>query len=651
METSEQRATRRMMSGWLTKQINDLGKPDGIKKRDIRAQVLHALQEIDVRIAELNRSLQENFHVAPGRRDLVKFYMKGGNAFECIRDPRGEAAMRNGGGTSDWDTQVVIDPWAPVPLQRFIYGLLEELVTDTMIRAGVDIARIADTFADETVKHWKAQRDDLERKDYSAYTLEYDDPQSLRQVYDQQRLGLWTNDRRRLSEPDIDHPERMPGILLNDAIRPFVLYRLGYTWHAKLPPPLPFAALSAQPPIRLPAKLPKPLPQMKADIRKPLLMELIDVTLPRRDTIEAVAVWEELAQKHIAIEKMTVSVKSPDADIAETEPTGDIARVKLPLPDIMYHLREIATMLCEIADGSSRHPDKLERRFARFKQIWVPGDKEQIRRILSKMAGVPDIGATPLAHMEKVTQYIEKYGGDLKDAILGDEDAAFTQARRLMDWIAQRTAEQNDSFTKNDHVSRAWLEEFDRGRNELREIVDEVAKGVPGVVEGALEAAYSDDLVLIRFLEENEYLTPRQIGLSGVFRAAVIRVRTPMQVDALGTLFLARFGLHFDGPKSAEAEHSVRYRAYGVPRATGITHELTMVAFDEGKATTYLSITTATSGEAPFRRDAVNPYVNFASLPEIAAQRKIAAALIEDYLIRNVISRQYEALKTLLPVV
>ncbi|AJX31445.1 hypothetical protein [Burkholderia oklahomensis] len=616
------------MSAWLTKQINDVATPAGIATPAIRSQVLEALQEIDARIAELNRSLQEKYHVAPGR-ELVKFYMKGGNAFECVLDPHGEAAMQNGGGTSDWDTQIIVDPWAPVPLQAIIYGLLEELVTDTMIQAGVDIALAAGDFADGTVARWTTRRADLNGVNYSAYALEYDDPQSLRQVFDQQRLGLWTNDRRRVSAPDIDHPERIPGILLNDAIRPFILHRLGYTWHATLNP-------QSQDQWNV------------GDIRKPVLMELIDVTLPRRDTIEAVAVWEELAQGQVTVTDQAVAVDRPNED-------GTL--VFLPLPDIMYHLREIATMLCEIADGSSRHPDKLERRFKRFKQIWMLGgqeqigNQEQIGHILSKMAGVANIGANPPVHKENVTQCIEKYGGDLKDAILRDKDAAFKLARSLMDCIAQRTAEQDHSFTENGLVSLSWLKDFDRGRNELREIVDEVAKGVPDVVEGALEAAYSDDLVLIRFLEENEYLTPRQIGLSGVFRAAVIRVRTPMQVDALGTLFLARFGLHFDGPKSAEAEHSVRYRAYGVPRATGITHELTMVAFDEGKATTYLSITTATPGEAPFRRDAVNPYVNFASLPEIAAQRKIAAALIEDYLIRNVISRQYEALKTLLPVV
>ena len=38
-----------------------------------------------------------------------------------------------------------------------------------------------------------------------------------------------------------------------------------------------------------------------------------------------------------------------------------------------------------------------------------------------------------------------------------------------------------------------------------------------------------------------------------------------------------------------------------------------------------------------------------ASLPELANQRKVAAALIEDYTIRTVIAKQYDVLKRLLP--
>ncbi|EIP89611.1 MULTISPECIES: hypothetical protein [Burkholderia] len=649
METPEQRSARRAMSSWLTELINDVEKPDGIEKRAIRARVLEALQEIDVRIAELNESLQAKFHVVQGRK-LVKFYMKGGNAFKCIHEPEGTAATENGGGKSDWDTQVVIDPWAPVPLQAYVYGLLEELVTDTMIRAGVDIARVAGDFADQTIKQWIAQRDDPKSKHriYSAYSLEYDDPQSLRQVFDQQRLGLWTNDRRRISDPDVDHPERIPGILLNDAIRPFILHRLGYTWHAQLPslPPLLLSKL----PVPQPTLLRGPLPaQIKTDVRKPLLMELIDVTLPRRDTIEAVAVWEELAQGQIDIQNTTIAVKSSGADSAEVGATGDSTEVKLPLPDIMYHLREIATMLCEIADGSSRHPDKLDRRFERFGQIWRSSDRSQIAHTLSEMAGVADINAAPPAHVASVTDAIEQHGGSLTQAILDDGDPAYCLARNLMDRIADGMAANHNDFTAGGHVPRELLIRFDEARVRLRQLIDRTVARLPNeLAVGVLDAAFSDDLVLIRVLEQNEYVEPRQIGFSGVLMAVVIRVKNQLQLDTLCELFRTEFDPRYVDTRIST---SVRFRTYSVPRATGITHEMTMVVFEKGKAIAYLTMTTATPGEAPFRRDAAYPDLEYASLPEIAAQRKVAAALIEDYLIRKTISQQYEALKTLLPVV
>ncbi|WP_231643243.1 hypothetical protein [Ralstonia syzygii] len=629
METPEQRSARRAMSAWLTKQVNNVAVPDGIATQAIRGQVLEALSEIDVRITELNRSLQENYHVVPGR-DLVKFYMKGGNAFECIRNPQGPAATQNGGGASDWDTQIIIDPWAPLPLQAILYGLVEELVTDTMIQAGVDIAEVAGDLARLTREHWQGtqqrvgDRVNLDGTNYSAYALTYDDPQSLRKVFDQQRLGLWTNDRRPVSAPDIDHPERIPGILLNDAIRPFILHRLGYTWHAELDP---------KPPVQPNA----------GDIRKPVLMELIDVTLPRRDTIEAVAVWEELDQRQVTITEQEVQVNLPD---------GDFVHVLLPLPDIMYHLREIATMLCEIADGSSHHPDKLEKRFARFKLICDGSNQQQqqdILHALNAMAGVVDIGVNPPAHVGSVTHAIEEYGGALRQAILGDTDPAYSLARNLMDRIARGARGQGGGFTPDGHVSGSVLAQFGRTRTELGQWVTEaVARLPPTVAAGVRAAAYSDDLVLIRSLEQEKYLLPQQIGFSGVWGAVVIRVDTRSQLDTLGELFRS---LLAGGPQHPDPTTSVRFRTYSVPRATGITHELTMVVFKQGKAVAYLSVTTASPGAAPLRFNESDPGVEFASLPEIALQRKVAAALIEDYLIRKVIARQYEALKTLLPVV
>ena len=622
MESSEQKSARRAISGWLTKQINNVAQPDGMETPAIRIQVLEALQEIDDRITELNQTLKEKYYVVAGR-DLLKFYMKGGNAFECVRAPNGTAALQNGGGTSDWDTQIVIDPWAPVPLQAVIYGLVEELVTDALVQAGVNIALAAGDFAGETVAHWLVQRANLDGKNYSAYALSYDDPQSVRRVFDQQRLGLWTNDRRPVSAPDIPNPERIPGILLNDAIRPFVLHRLGYTWHAALDP---------KPPVQ----------QNAGEIAKPLLMELIDVTLPRRDTIEAVAVWEELAQRQITVTRQPVGVNQPGPDL-----------VYLPLPDIMYHLREIATMLCEIADGSSRHPDKLEKRFSRFKVIWDGSNQQQdIVHALSAMAGVDNITANPPQHVLTVTSAITQYGGNQAQAILGDGDPAYTLARNLMDRIAIGATAQNDDFTQDGHVSGPLLGRFTQARTQLRQWLPQVLARLPSAVAaGPRAAAFSDDLVLMRFLEQDEYLAPQRIGFSGVLKAAVLRVDTQLQVDALCELFRTQLDPRYAGKAGAGLKTSVRFRTYSVPRATGLTYEMTMVVFDQGKATTYLSATTAKPGEAPFRRDAVDPDVAFASLPEIAAQRKVAAALIEDYLIRKVISRQYEALKTLLPVV
>ncbi|WP_256728185.1 hypothetical protein [Burkholderia pseudomallei] len=626
-EMPEQRSVRRAMSAWLTKQINNVAAPDGIATPAVRAQVLGALEDINTRIVTLNRSLQEKYHLAENR-DLVKFYMKGGNAFECIHDPNGAAAQRNGGGTSDWDTQIVVDPWAPVPLQAIIYGELEELVTDAMIKAGVEISLVAEDFITQTGHHWAVQGADLDGRNLSAYTLEYDVPQSLRRVFDQQRLGLWTNDRRPVSDPRVPNPERIPGILLNDAIRPFILHRLGYTWHARLAPP-------SDPPKT-----------DVGDIRKPILMELIDVTLPRRDTIEAVAVWEELVQKHISIEPSDVAVDTPDNIDSPRK------KVRLPLPDIMYHLREIATMLCEIADSSSHHQDKLEKRFARFKLIWDSSSASQQQNIthaIGALAGVDDIYHAPPEHVASVTDAINTYGGTRANAILQDGDPAYGLARNLMDRIADRTAATRGDFTERGHVSRERLASFDAARATLRQRIDRAVARLPTeIAVGVLDAAFSDDLVLIRVLEQSEYVEPRQIGFSGVLMAVVIRVENQLQLDILSELFRTGFDPRFVDTRIST---SVRFRTYSVPRATGITHEMTMVVFEAGKAAAYLTITTATPGEAPFRRDAAYPGLDYASLPEIAAQRKVAAALIEDYLVRKTISRQYEALKTLLPVV
>ncbi|WP_231748405.1 hypothetical protein [Burkholderia sp. ABCPW 14] len=654
-ESEKQRSIRREMSKWLTETINNVKNPDGDAKDPkekiatpaIRAKVLTALQDINERIKQLNKSLSEKYHIIE-KRKLVKFYMKGGNAFYCVSVPGGSAATQFGGGTSDWDTQIIVDPWAPVPLQAIIYGELEELVTDAMIKAGVEIASVVGDFDKVTATRWTGQSsapDGINKN----YKLEYDKPQSLRKVFDQQRLGLWTNDQRRIAAPEGTDPNGIPGILLNDAIRPFVLYRLGYTWHA--------AGVS---------------PDVE-QIRKPLLMELIDVTLPRRDTIEAVAVWEELdeaqGQERIKIENQTVTVEHSNGDSAAAKSPTSSTTVELPLPDIMYHLREIATMLCEIADRSSHHADKLERRFQRFGQIWQLSDTEQQKKIihtLSTMAGVSydemakvnDVNALPLKHNDNVTKDIESNikNDELKRVILGDKDSAYRLARNLMDRIADGIARQNNYFfinkDGNSEVSTKLEIRFQEARHELKRWIDQAkAQLSDSVAAGVLDGAFSDDLVLILLLQQEKYLAPQEIGFSDVFQASVIRVATELHVYLLGDSLLKLFDRLSASIEDPSRKFSVLSREYNVPRATGNTNELTMVVFRGGKAIAYVSVSNAPASEAPFRQDVRFPDMNLASLPEIAAQRKVAAALIEDYLVRKAISRQYEALKTLLPVI
>jgi hypothetical protein len=78
-------------------------------------------------------------------------------------------------------------------------------------------------------------------------------------------------------------PPPPPGIILNDGIKPFVLYRMGYTWHARW------------------VKDPKAPAGDDPVTPRPILMELIDVTTPRRDTVEAVTVWSDIIRNHLVI--------------------------------------------------------------------------------------------------------------------------------------------------------------------------------------------------------------------------------------------------------------------------------------------------------------------------------------------------------------
>lgn len=579
-EIEAQRDLRRAVSGLLTERINNAAKYP-----DIRAAVVQALAAFDARIQALGESFRKKY-VLRGDRPLACFYIKGGNAFNACMDLlQGRDQHLFDSGRSDWDTQVVIDPWLPGPVQDALYAEIADIVFDEMREAGIRVAAEAGLVPPDDSPLTPFYHAD--EASGVAYILKRDEPQTLRRIFDHDRLGLWTDDRRKLSDERTPFPDLIPGIVLNDAIKPFVIYRLGYTWHGEQ------------------------FERARDDLAdrplspRPVLMELIDVTLPRRDTIEAVATWSDLERGRLTIAKAG----------------GRQERWQLPLPDLFYHLRENFTMLCEIADGTSHHADKGPKRRQRVAAIFAYcRDNNQLQRfrdVLNAMAGAP-VGQA----------------GDDSDVLVNG----------LMARVRERTVTAPPDF-QNGRVGDATRDRILAARYGVRAMIDLLRSAFPAPV--ALSAAFSDDLVLMETLAWNPYIAVDSLRFSGVDMAAVVRVDHD---DLLG-LDLAAFAQAVSqwlGGRASASAH-VLDQPHNTARPGGLSYESTLVVFDGNKAIAFLTLTTASADEAPFRADAVDPSICHASLLDIAIQRKAAGALVEDYVVHTVLAKQYAVLGELLP--
>lgn len=624
------------MSGDLTKLINTVSQYPYV-----RAQVITTLAMINRRLEQLVTVARQRFFIKDDK-PLVRFYMKGGNAFECVFNPDGPQATDEGGGNSDWDTQAIVDPWAPREVQAWLYGMIEDIVLDEMRRAGISIATIEKA---NTTEHFEALipksakwplADDVKlRIKKDVYTLTLDNPQTIRKIFDYDHLGLWFNDTAKLSDETLGKAasEMIPGIVLNDAIQPFKLYRLGYTWHAKAtdPPPDPDVL---DPPTA---------------IEKLALMELIDVTLPRRNTIEAVAVWQELEEGILGITPVAVAVRP--------NPPASLQAVSLPMPGIFYHLVEISTMLCEIADGSSHHADKLPKRFDRFKKIMgMQGlDTTKALTMLSALVGVPDVTKTQADFNPNVTNAITTYARQY--LIDNNPDLA-----ELLKNVPTPTVQQVFGAV-NLSTQLAWTMMnivANRPPNQIvpSEVLKERAKfsdflqllGKSPASPYIVSAAYSDDLVLGQFLHASQYINIAKVKISGIPDCVIIRVTRYTDLNKMEqfiTLVLQKMA------ESREAHLIVHSRQHNTVRPDGITSECTLVAFINGRPNSCITFTNATPEEAPFHLAPEDQRTTkdtmYCAPSELASQRKVAAALIADYSVRAAFANQYEILKDLLP--
>ncbi|OGB18565.1 MAG: hypothetical protein A2W72_13795 [Burkholderiales bacterium RIFCSPLOWO2_12_67_14] len=612
-ESTLARSIRRDLSRQLTGAINDATIYPAV-----RITVLQSLSTLWARLLSLKDALYQDLGLNP-EQPLFYFYMKGGNAFDCVINPAGPAVMQQGGGKSDWDTQIVVDPWAPIPIQNHIYAVIEDLILDELRNCAVEIAR------------WNPQitSPDQLRSQQSAllylYEVTRDDPQTIRQVFDHNRTGLWLNTQRKLVDRSMPNAE-FPGMVFNDGIEPFQLFRLGYTWHAE------------------PKDWPAPLLPGQAtgpQIERPLLMELIDVTLPRLNTVEAVEVWEDLQSGHMQIDPIGVSLQYQGTTITQT----------LPLPSLVYHFDEQVLMLSEVAAGVSKSVDKVARRFARLTAIYNAGSPLQQADYQARMAASAGIPVAQLPTRPPVVGTINTLltnngaGADLAAA----PGTPQYMAVNMMYLIANRQLPYDG-------------EQSQAGRQTMALMIGGLLPPLTISDVGA-----SDDLALYSTIVRNGYISTDPFPGSGIDMAAWLRVRDASKLE--DTAHLLRDNLPrwlFNRATQANVPPltplnqwitqtffgkaiRVELREHTTLRQPGTSREQTLVVFCDDRAVACITLTTAIASQAPFVPDPLMPSANLASVVDMTEQHKVAAAAIKDFCIRNALSKQFNMLNRLFP--
>ncbi|MFC3683731.1 hypothetical protein [Hydrogenophaga luteola] len=607
------RSIRRDLSRQLTATINDAATFPAV-----RITVLQSLSTLWARLLSLKDALYKDLGLNP-EQPLFYFYMKGGNAFECVINPGGPAVTQQGGGTSDWDTQIVVDPWAPIPIQNHVYAVIEDLILDELRNCAVEIARWNPEITSPA--QLRSQQSAL----LYLYEVTRDDPQTIRQVFDHNRTGLWLNTQRKLVERSMPKAE-LPGMIFNDGIEPFLLFRLGYTWHAK------------------PLEWPTPLLPGQAtgpQIERPLLMELIDVTLPRLNTVEAVEVWEDLRSGHMQIDPIDVSLQYQGTTITQS----------LPLPSLVYHFDEQVLMLCEVAAGVSKSVDKVARRFARLAQIYNAGTPLQQADYQARMAASAGI---PVAQLP------------VRPPVVGAINALLTNNGAGADLAAAPGTPQYLAVNMMYLVASRQLP-YDGAQSLAgRQTIGLMIAGLlpPQTIT---DVGVSDDLALYSTIVRNGYISTDPFPGSGIDMAAWLRVRDASKLeDTAHTLrdglprWLANRATQANVPPFTPLNQwitqtflnkaiRVELREHTTLRQPGTSREQTLVIFCDDRAVACLTLTNAITAQAPFIPDPLMPTVYLASVLDMSEQHKVAAATIKDFCIRNALSKQFNMLNRLFP--
>lgn len=611
--TKEQlRSLRRKISGWLTDQLNDLALqeeencPFDQFKIHTRSAVLAALNELHQQLKEVDSKVIKKHHLKASE-SITCFYMKGGNAFRYT-------VQGDGKGTSDWDTQVLINPWLPQPAINTAYELIEDIIMTSFKLLSEEISQLHYVYlsqqrrdVDKTslseiiMQRWHdySKTDEAKAKLLDDYKIKELSQQSIRKVYSHDASDLWLD----TSQPMRDNKSG-PGMIFNDAIRPFVLYRLGYVWRAETT-------------------------NKVKEINAPILMEIIDVTIPRKSTIEAITLWSNQKQK-ITLEP----VRLPN----------NAASVDLPFPDAMYHAKEQLIMLCEVADGTSNHADKMLKRFDRFAEVYTRFPEQQ-KSIETNIVKRLMQGFSVDIEKEKIIKTISMLGlsEDITVQLLNKYEKnpqnryAYGLAVTLMDNVVQRSSQaspNNDDLTFI-NIARSSLDTLKtRLSNTSRGHVD---------IENA---AYSDDQALISTIKETDVIDTTKVKLANIDVMLIVRTNSKEAINACVTEYAQILASQNETGISGFdiAEHNNN-------QDTRLSYASTIVAKGKlGKVRICVTFVSSLSGESPFIYPYKGDSVLYANLADMANQRRVAASLIQDYVTQKALENQVDVISGLVDV-
>lgn len=679
-ETAQQKEVRRSVSGKVTEILNTVttvgrrqtgGAEAAVIGRQIRLALLTTLRNVDRQIALIEREVQDelNLTVTPGK--LIKFYMKGGNAYNCVVGSVHELANSRsviGGGTSDWDTQVVINPWLPSPVRTRLHNEVVEIALSAFRDCAKNIAQIVhdnniDVVLDLNTGALNCQTAlNAGGIQPGHYAFILDEQQTTRKIFSYDNLGMIFDDRVAISPAEGTDKKDGPGILLHSAIKPFELYRLGYLGKVyKLNHlPTPDNALSAAD------------YDTRTLLPRKSLAELIDITIPRLGTVEAFEVWESLEANHITINRENLTVNNQLAD-----------QVPIPLPDINYHKLENLLMLCEMADGSSRHYNKLPKRVKRLKQacetqVTAGALADAVKLPMLHMVGVAAEGELITNNHQATTDIdgylhihdpdyanhpnpysvVDSWHAFIRKLMIHVRACRDANANGLMDVTWQNDEVNRQARNRDNNVARAiWADIYNTLATTNNSHPMRISSNNP---VPSIQRYRSDDLALLdlvlRTASPSSNIAYNSLVDARALKPSTISHWRILRVDDRGSLLkvLEVFKAKFDAKKHHDPSLNYVHKLYTREDHRGHISECLIIA---KKGEKILSVVTLVAGAdartGHTRMSTIDSDLGkntIAVLADIARQRKLTAAMIHDYTLKAVLAKHYSIAKQLVDV-